>query len=97
MDHELVSTMHKLLEDYSAGEILEALGLALQQYSSAVRMDYHEKDLGGRDYYAETMKVVNAFGADTVLDVMADKLGKDSEQGQKFWDCINRMKNPEDQ
>lgn len=57
MNAELVSTMHKLLEDHSAGELLEALRVALQEYSSSVRMDYHEKDVGGRDYYAETIKL----------------------------------------
>jgi len=85
--------MHKLLEDYSMGEILEALGVALQQYSSAVRMDYEEKDVGGRDYVAETMKVVNTFGVDMVLDVMSNdfNLPKDSKEGQEFWASIRRL------
>lgn len=96
MNSELVSSMHKLLEDHSTGELLEALGIALQEYSSAVRMDYHEKDVGGRDYYAETMKVVNAFGPSMVLDVMAEHLEKDSRAGQEFWNRIDRLQAPKE-
>ena len=96
MNAELVSTMHKLLEDHSAGELLEALGVALQEYSSAVRMDYHEKDVGGRDYCAETMKVVNAFGPSTVLDVMAEHLEISSPTGQEFWNVVKRLRAPEE-
>lgn len=99
MNYELVSTMHRLLEDHTMGEILEALGVALQEYSSAVRMDYDEKDVGGRDYVAETMKVINTFGADIVLDVMSNEsnLPKDSKEGQAFWNYIKSLKASEDQ
>lgn len=96
MNAELVSTMHKLLKDHSAGELLEALGVALQEYSSTVRMDYHEKDVGGLDYYAETMKVVNSIGSSTVLDVMAEHLETGSPAGQEFWNCGKRLRAPEE-